>query len=315
MADTIYRKPIINPARSDRMFRIATLGSGLLVLAVLAALLLQLGVGSAPAWREFGLRFLIGTEWDPVANTYGALPAIVGTLLTTALALLIAIPPAFVTALWLVDAPTGIGEVLSQALDLLAAIPSVIYGMWGLFILVPVMQDYVQPFFSDTLHLGKVPFFGEYGNGFGFLTASLILALMILPYMSAIMRNVFRMTPPMLRESAFGVGCTRWETAKDIVMRYGIRGMLGGVFIGLGRALGETMAVLFVIGNVVEIPTNLYASGTTIAATLANNFAEANGIMRSVLFALGLILLLLSLGVQILAQYYLAMTSAGRGEK
>ncbi|MPN48698.1 Phosphate transport system permease protein PstC [bioreactor metagenome] len=119
----------------------------------------------------------------------------------------------------------------------------------------------------------------------------------------------------MLRESAFGVGCTRWETAKDIVMRYGIRGMLGGVFIGLGRALGETMAVLFVIGNVVELPENLYASGTTIAATLANNFAEANGIMRSVLFALGLILLLLSLGVQVLAQYYLAMTRAGRGEK
>jgi len=138
---------------------------------------------------------------------------------------------------------------------------------------------------------------------------------MILPYMSAVMRNVFRMTPPMLRESAFGVGCTRWETAKDIVMRYGIRGLLGGIFIGLGRALGETMAVLFVIGNVVELPKNLYASGTTIAATLANNFAEANGIMRSVLFALGLVLLLLSLGVQVLAQYYLAMTGAARGEK
>ena len=235
-------------------------------------------------------------------------------ILALILALLLAVPPAFVTALWLVDAPAGIGEVLSQALDLLAAIPSVIYGMWGLFILVPVMQDYVQPFLSDTLRLGRLPFFGEYGNGFGVLTAGLILALMILPYMSAVMRNVFLMTPPMLRESAFGVGCTRWETAKDIILRYGVRGLLGGIFIGLGRALGETMAVLFVIGNIVELPENLYASGTTIAATLANNFAEADGIMRAVLFALGLILLVLALGVQILAQYYLVMTGAKRGE-
>lgn len=205
--------------------------------------------------------------------------------------------------------------MLSQALDLLAAIPSVIYGMWGLFILVPLMQDHVQPFLSETLGLGKIPCFGVDGNGFGLLTASLILALMILPYMSAVMRNVFKMTPGMLRESAYGIGCTRWETAKDIVMRYGIRGLLGGVFIGLGRALGETMAVLFVVGNVVEIPESLYGSTTTIAATLANNFAEADGIMRSVLFALGLILLLLALGVQVLAQYYLMMTGSKRGER
>lgn len=311
----IPRKSIMDPACGDRLFRIAAAGSAFLVLALLAGLLLQLGVGSAPAWREFGLGFLVGTGWDPVANVYGALPAIAGTLLTTAIALILAIPPAFVTALWLVDAPPGIGEIMSQALDLLAAIPSVIYGMWGLFVLVPLMQDHIQPFLSETLGLGEIPFFGEYGNGFGFLTASLILALMILPYMSAVMRNVFRMTPSILRESAFGVGCTRWETAKDIVMRYGIRGLLGGIFIGLGRALGETMAVLFVIGNVMELPENLYASGTTIASTLANNFAEANGVMRSVLFALGLILLLLSLGVQVLAQYYLAMTGASRGEK
>lgn len=308
-------KTLINPAYTDRMFRVVSAGSALLAPVLLVALFVQLGVGSAPAWREFGPGFLTGTEWDPVRNVYGALPAIVGTLLTTALALLFAIPPAFVTALWLVDAPPGIGEILSQALDLLAAVPSVIYGMWGLFILVPVMQDYVQPFLSDTLLLGKIPFFGEYGNGFGFLTASLILALMILPYISAVMRNVFRMTPAVLRESAFGVGCTRWETAKDIVMRYGIRGLLGGIFIGLGRALGETMAVLFVIGNVVSLPEDLYASGTTIAATLANNFAEADGILRAVLFALGLILLLLALGVQMLAQYYLALTGAGRGER
>ena len=155
------RPKLINPACADRAFRLVAAASALLVLVLLAALLIQLGIGSAPAWREFGPGFLVGTEWDPVRNVYGALPAIVGTLLTTALALLLAVPPAFVTALWLVDAPAGIGEVLSQALDLLAAIPSVIYGMWGLFILVPVMQDYVQPFLSDTLRLGRLPFFGE----------------------------------------------------------------------------------------------------------------------------------------------------------
>ena len=282
---------------------------------MLIAFLVQLGLGSAPAWREFGIGFLFGTDWDPVADRYGALPAIVGTLLTTAIALLISIPPAFVTALFLVDAPPAVGAVLSQALDLLAAIPSVIYGMWGLFVLVPLMQDHVQPFLSETLGLGRIPFFGEYGNGFGFLTASLILGLMILPYMSAVMRNVFKMTPGMLRESAYGVGCTRWETARDIVMRYGVRGLLGGIFIGLGRALGETMAVLFVIGNVSMLPDSLYAGGTTIAATLANNFAEADGILRAVLFALGLVLLTMSLGVQVLAQYYLVLTSAKRGER
>ena len=144
---------------------------------------------------------------------------------------------------------------------------------------------------------------------------TLILGLMILPYMSAVMRNVFKMTPGMLRESAYGVGCTRWETARDIVMRYGVRGLLGGIFIGLGRALGETMAVLFVIGNVSMLPDSLYAGGTTIAATLANNFAEADGILRAVLFALGLVLLTMSLGVQVLAQYYLVLTSAKRGER
>ena len=297
----------LSASRMDRLFRLLAGASAVLLPLVLVAFLIQLGWGAAPVWREFGLGFITGTSWDPVANEYGALPAIAGTIFTTALALLLAIPPAFVTALYLVDCPAGIGEVLSQALDLLAAIPSVIYGMWGLFILVPLMQE--------TLGLGKIPCVGVDGNGFGLLTASLILALMILPYMSAVMRNVFRMTPGMLRESAYGIGCTRWETAKDIVMRYGIRGLLGGVFIGLGRALGETMAVLFVIGNVVEIPESLYGSTTTIAATLANNFAEADGIMRSVLFALGLILLLLALGVQVLAQYYLMMTGSKRGER
>ncbi len=278
----------------------------------------QLGLHSADAWKHFGAGFLWSTEWDPAQDVYGAWPNIAGTLLTTALALLLAIPLSFVAALFVAEAPGWLAKPLSQGVDLLAAIPSVIYGMWGLFILAPLMQDYVQPFLAEGLGLLRLPggawLLGEDYNGFGFLTAGVILALMILPYMSAIMRDVFRMTPPMLRESAYGLGCTRWETTRDVVMRYGIRGILGGVFIGMGRALGETMAVLFVIGNMMEMPQGLFSSGTTIAATLANNFAEADGLQQSALFALGLVLLLMSFGIQVAAQYYLHLTSAKRGE-
>ena len=305
----------ISDSTVDRAFRLATSAAAVAVPLLLLLFLVQLSWGSLPAWREFGPGFLVGTEWDPVEGRYGALPALAGTLLTTFLALLFAVPAAFVTALYLADAPPLLGGILSQALDLLAAIPSVIYGMWGLFVLAPIMQETIQPFLSETLGLGRIPFFGTDGDGFGFLTAGIILALMILPYISAVMRNVFLMTPPMLVESARGIGCTRWEAARDIMVRYGARGLLGAIFIGLGRALGETMAVLFVIGNVSEVPTSLYSSGTTIAATLANHFAEADGVLRAVLFALGLVLLALSLAVQIFARYYLMLTNATRGEK
>ena len=304
--------------KTDKLFKAGTLCSASIIGALMIALFACLFTSSADAWKEFGIGFLWSGEWDPTADRYGALPALAGTLITTVIALLVALPPAFTAALYLSEAPPSIGKVLSQAIDLLAAIPSIIYGMWGFFVLVPIMQDYVKPFFIETLGLDRVPiiggFLGSDPSGYGFLTAGLILALMILPYICAIMRDVFKMTPPMLRESAFGVGCTRWETAKDIVMKYGFRGLLGGVFIGLGRALGETMAVLFVIGNLTEIPTGIFGAGTTIAATLANNFAEAQGLQQSVLFALGLILLALSFSIQVFAQYYLVKTSAKRGE-
>ncbi|MDD3153978.1 MAG: phosphate ABC transporter permease subunit PstC [Victivallaceae bacterium] len=299
----------------DSTFRWLCFGAAAFAGLLLLGFFLQLALSSSAAWREFGLGFLVSTEWDPVSNVYGALPSVVGTLLTTAIALVLALPLAFSAALYLVDAKPWIGAVLGHAIDLLAAIPSVIYGMWGLFVLAPLMQTRIQPFLAETLRLNKIPFFGDDYNGFGILTAGLILAVMILPYICAIMRDVFRMTPPMLRESAFGVGCTKWETAKDIVLRYGLRGILGGVFIGLGRALGETMAVLFVIGNLMEMPDSLFSGATTIASTLANNFAEADGLQRSALFALGLILLFMSFGIQVLAQSYLHATSAGRGEK
>lgn len=304
--------------RIDSSFKILCFCCAILAGLLVLGIFIQLGLHSADAWKQFGAGFLWSEEWDPSTDTYGAWPNIAGTLLTTLLALLLAIPLSFVAALFLAEAPSWLGKPLSHGVDLLAAIPSVIYGMWGLFVLAPLMQEEVQPFLAETLGLSSLPLgrwlLGEDCTGFGFLTAGVILALMILPYMCAIMRDVFRMTPPMLRESAYGVGCTRWETTRDIVVRYGLRGILGGIFIGMGRALGETMAVLFVIGNMMEVPEGLFSSGTTIAATLANNFAEADGLQKSSLFALGLILLLMSFAIQTLTQYYLHRTGSLRGE-
>ena len=305
--------------KTDQLFKAVCLACASLIGLLMLGIFIQLGINSGETWSRFGLGFLWSESWDPVTEEYGALPNILGTILTTVIALVLALPLSFVAAMFVVDAPPWINKSLSQAMDLLAAIPSVIYGMWGLFVLAPLMQDYVQPFLAETLGLAEIPVFsailGPDYNGFGFLTAGLILSLMILPYMSAIMRDVFKMTPPMLRESAFGVGCTKLEAARDVVVKYGIRGILGGVFIGLGRALGETMAVLFVIGNMMEMPNGIFSSGTTIAATLANNFAEADGLQRSTLFALGLILLTMSFAIQVFAQYYLYATSAKRGEE
>ena len=291
-----------------------------LVCAVLAGLLMllffvQLGRDSADAWKVFGWHFIFSKDWNPSIDVYGALPSIIGTLVTTAIALILALPLSFAAALFLVDLPPLLEEILSNAIDLLAAIPSVIYGMWGLFVLAPLMQQYGEPFLLKYAGFKYLPFISNETNGFGLLTSGVILAIMILPYISAIMRDVFQMTPSVLRESAYGMGCTKYEVVKDIVLRYGIRGILGGVFIGLGRALGETMAVLFVIGNRMDMPAGIFDSATTIASTLANNFAEASGLQRSSLFALGLILLLMSFSIQLLAQWYLYATSRNRGEK
>ncbi len=301
--------------KTDNIFKTLCFGAAIIAGVLMLGFFIQLTVSSMDIWRNFGLGFIVSNEWDPVSGEFGAWPAISGTLLTTSIALVLALPPAFCAALYLSEAQAWVGAVFGQAIDLLAAIPSVIYGMWGLFVLAPLMQEYVQPFLVETLELGRVPFFGEDFNGFGILTAGIILAIMILPYICAIMRDVFQMTPAMLKESAHGIGCTNWETAWDIVLRYGLRGILGGIFIGLGRALGETMAVLFVIGNIMEAPDSLMAGGTTIASTLANNFPEAEGLGQSALFALGLILLIMSFAIQVLAQYYLVATGAKRGEK
>ncbi len=307
--------------RTDILFLNICRGGAILALLLIAGIFGQLCVHSADAWQHFGLSFILNDNWDPAIDEYGALPHILGTLLTTFISLLLAIPLSFAVALLISEAPAWLNKILSHGVDLQAAIPSVIYGMWGLFVLVPLMQEQIQPFISERLGLINLPgaswLLGEdgYGSGFGFLTGGIILALMILPYMCAVMRDVLRMTPPMLRESAYGIGCTRLEVTRDIVIRYGIRGIIGGIFIGMGRALGETMAVLFVIGNLMENPTGLFSCGTTIAATLANNFAEATGLQQSALFALGLILLFMSFGIQLTTRYYLSLTETKRGEK
>lgn len=268
---------------------------------------------SLETWDQFGLSFLYSTRWNPVKGEFGAAAAIIGTLVTTTIAVMIAVPCGFVTAFYLSELPRWPARILSGGLDLLAAIPSVIYGMWGLFVLVPIMDLYVQPFVVHTLGLGAVPLVGKEFNGFGYFTAGLVLALMILPFISAMMRDVFRMIPALLKEAAIGIGCTHWEAARDVMLRYGLRGLFGAVFIGLGRALGETMAVLFVIGNITVIPTTIFGNGTTIAATLANNFAEADGAMKSALFALALVLMIMSVCAQCCAQYYLKRAHATRG--
>ena len=287
---------------SDRIFKNVCLVCAALAAVLMLAFFVQLAFASGGAWKAFGWRFLVSTEWDPVAGHFGALPAIAGTLATTAIALLLATPPAFAAALFVVDAPPWLARPLGQAVDLLAAIPSVIYGMWGLFVLCPIVQRGAAACGIET-------------TGFGLFTAGLVLALMILPYICAVMRDVLKMTPPVLREAAFGIGCTRWETAKDILIRSGRAGLLGGILIGLGRALGETMAVLFVAGGLNVLPKSLFAGCTTIAATLANDFAEADGVHRAALFALGLVLLFLSFIIQVAAQAFLTRGRRAEGAK
>ncbi len=301
--------------KSDNIFKAVCLACGAAVLILMAVFFIQLLWASSEAWSKYGLELLVSSDWDPANEKFGALPSIAGTLVTTTIALLIALPLAFAASLFIVDAPEKVGMVLGYAVDLLAAIPSVIYGMWGLFVLAPLMQKYVQPFMVNTLHMDKIPFINSNYNGFGLFTAGVILAVMILPYICAVLRDVLLMTPPVLKEAAYGIGCTKLEVNKDIILRYGIRGVLGGIFIGLGRALGETMAVLFVIGNMMNMPKGIFDSATTIASTLANNFAEADGLQRSVLFALGVILLFMCFAIQLISQWLLHITKAKRGEK
>lgn len=282
----------------DFLFHKLTLGFALLVLLVLLGILVSLLIGAWPAFREFGWAFITTVEWDPVNDKYGALIAIAGTLATSFIALLIAFPLSFGIALFLTEiCPAWLKRPLGTAVELLAGVPSIIYGMWGLFVFAPLFADYVQPFLKQTL--GQVPGIGVLFNGpmmgMGILTAGLILAVMIIPFISSVMRDVFEIVPQVLKESAYGLGCTKWEVVRKVVLPYTKNGVVGGVMLGLGRALGETMAVTFVIGNAHKLSWSLFAPGNSIASTLANEFAEAESVLHvSSLYALGLILFVIT---------------------
>ena len=303
----------------DYLFHKLTLAFAALVLLILAGIIGSLVVGAWPALKHFGPGFVTRIEWDPVNEEYGALIAIAGTVISSTIALLIAFPVSFGIALFLTEiCPPWLKRPLGTAVELLAGVPSIIYGMWGLFVFAPLFADHVQPLLASTL--GQLPVVGELFNGpmmgIGVLTAGLILSVMIIPFIASVMRDVFETCPGVLKESAYALGCTRWEVVRRIVLPYTRIGVVGGVMLGLGRALGETMAVTFVIGNAHKLSWSLFAPGNSIASTLANEFAEAEaGLHMSSLFALGLILFVITFIVLAIAKLMLVRMAKNEGAK
>ncbi|XOF33188.1 MAG: phosphate ABC transporter permease subunit PstC [Candidatus Electrothrix sp. YB6] len=291
--------------QTDQLFKGITAASAGLILVVMAGIFVSLIWNSLPSIRQFGLGFLFSKAWNPVTQEFGALSSIYGTLMSTAIAMLLAVPLSVVIALFLVElAPPKISYVVGNAIELLAAVPSIIYGMWGLFVFAPFMSDYVQPLLSE--YLGFLPLFQGPEMGIGMLTAGIVLALMILPFISSVMRDVFSMVPDVMKEAGYGMGATTWEVTKDITIRYGIQGMIGACLLGLGRAIGETMAITFVIGNSSDISLSLFEAGNSIASRLANEFAEAaEPVYMSSLMELGLVLFLMTFALQIVTQLWL----------
>jgi phosphate transport system permease protein len=285
-------------ATTETVFRWATLASASLVLLLLVGVLMSLTYGAWPALKTFGFSFLTTEVWNPVTQKFGALAPVYGTIVTSVIAMLIAIPIAFGIAVFLTETcPRWLRAPIGIAIELLAAIPSIVFGIWGLFVLAPILQQHVQPWLID--HVGSLPIVGVLFQGapygIGLLTAGIVLAIMVLPFITAVMREVFQVTPTSIKEAAYAVGATQWEVVWDVVLPWSRTGVIGGIMLGLGRALGETMAVTFVVGNAHRISTSLLAPGTTIAASIANEFAEAVGdLYTSSLMALGLILFVLT---------------------
>ncbi len=302
-----------NKAWGDTVFRGGTLFFAVGILVLFAAIVAALWHESLPSLHKFGLSFLVSTAWDPVRDDFGALIPIAGTLLSTLLAMLIAVPVSIGVALFLAElAPEWMRAPFGVAIELLAAIPSIVYGMWGLFVLSPIMADHVQPWLAE--YFGFLPIFSGPPMGIGMLTAGLVLALMILPFIASVTRDVFLMVPQNLKEAAYGMGCTTWEVVRDIMIPYGKKGIAGAVFLGMGRALGETMAVTFVIGNAYHLTWSLFAPGNSIASTLANEFTEADSdVYLSSLVELGLVLFLITFIVLGLAQIWLRRGVPGGG--
>ena len=317
------REPTPPPARrsaapwQDWLFERTTMCFALLVLLTLVGIIGALAWTAVPAFQKFGLGFFFTDVWDPVKLNFGALAPIYGTLVTSLIALLIGVPVSFGIALFLTEmCPVVLKRPLGTAVELLAAVPSIIYGMWGLFIFAPVFGDYVQPLltkiFGNLWILG--PMFQGAPNGIGVLSAGFILSIMIIPFIASVMRDVFEIVPPVLKESAYGIGATTWEVVWNVVLPYTKVGVIGGIMLGLGRALGETMAVTFVIGNAYRISGSLFAPGNSIASALANEFNEAaEPVHRASLIALGLVLFLLTFIVLACSRLLLAQLAKGEG--
>ena len=301
----------------DVVFRSLAFLFALLVLLILGGVIVALIAGALPAFRTFGLLFIVTEVWNPVTEKFGALAPIYGTLVTSAIAMLVGIPVAFGVALFITEiCPLWLKRPLATMIELLAAIPSIIYGIWGLFVFAPFVQQYIEPAIIDTF--GQIPGIGALFAGpplgIGILTAGFILAIMVLPFISSIMRDVFETVPPMLKESAYGLGATRTEVVLRVVLPFTRVGVIGGIMLGLGRALGETMAVTFVIGNAHSISASILQPGTTISASLANEFTEAFGdLYRSSLIALGFILFVITFIVLAIAKLLLLRLQSQAG--
>lgn len=300
----------------DVLFKNLTRTFAFFVFALLGAIMVSLIYGSRESIAEYGLSFLWTNNWDPVQNIYGAMVPIVGTLLTSAIALAIAVPVSFGIAMFLTElSPTWLRRPLGTAIEMLAAIPSIIYGMWGLFVFVPLFQQYIQPHIIDLFE--GVPVLGDIFAGppfgIGVFTAGLILSIMVMPFITAVMRDVFEVVPAMLKESAYGLGATTWEVVWRVVLPYTKNGVIGGIMLGLGRALGETMAVTFVIGNAFNLPNSIFAPSNSIASALANEFNEAGGMQKSALLELGLILFLITTIVLAFSKLLLLRLQKGEG--
>lgn len=266
---------------------------------------------SAPVFSKFGVGFIASSTWNPSGDVFGAGIAVYGTLVTSAIAMVVAVPISFGIALFLTETcPLWLRRPLGTAIELLAGVPSIIYGIWGLFVLAPLLQQYVQPLLIKT----GLPLFAGPPLGVGIFTAGVVLALMVIPFTASVMRDVFDTVPPILKESAYGIGCTTWEVVRNIVLPYTRVGVIGGVMLGLGRALGETMAVTFVIGNANRLSSSLFAPGNSIASTLANEFAEADPVLHvPALFALGLILFAITFVVLALSKWLVARATSRAG--
>ena len=300
----------------DILFHRVTQSFSLLVLIALVGIIVSLFINAWPTFQKFGFNFIWRVEWDIINEEFGAAIAIVGTIASAGLAMLIAVPLAFGIALFLTETcPVWLRRPLGTAVELLAAVPSIIYGMFGLLVFAPLFADYFQVPVQKVL--GGMPLvgflFGGSTNGFGILAAGIVLAFMVLPFVAAVMRDVFEIVPPILRESAYGLGCTTWEVVSRIVLPYTQKGVIGGIMLGLGRALGETMAVTFVIGNANRMPTSLFSPGTSIASTLANEFGEAADFHLSTLFALGFLLFVITFIVLSLAKILMLRAEKAKG--